>query len=55
MGKPLSEILKKVGITVEDFDKICEKFTNKKIFKVSQDNKLIKDDNENLIKVKYDN
>lgn len=31
LGKPLAEILKPLGLTVSEFDKICDKFTNRKI------------------------
>ena len=37
-----------------DFDKICDDFTNKKIFKVNQAGDLIKDDNGSLIKNNYE-
>ncbi len=55
MGKSLKDILNRVNITVEEFNKICDKFTNKKIFKVNQANELIRDENGCLIKNKYDN
>jgi len=55
MGKPLEKILSRVNITIDEFNKICDKFTNKKIFKVNQANELIRDENSCLIKNKYDN
>ncbi len=55
LGKPLSEILKKINLSLDDFIKICDKFTNKKIFKCDQSGKLIKNDNGNLEKSNYDN
>ena len=37
------------------FIKICDNFTNKKIFKTDQGGKLIKDEYGSLVKIKYDN
>ena len=50
MGKNLKEILKKIDLSLEDFEKICDRFTNKKIFKCDQGGNLIKDEKGNLIK-----
>ena len=55
MGKSLKDILKKINVTESEFVKICDSFTNKKIFKTNNLNELIKDENNNLIKIKYDN
>ena len=49
LGKPLKEILDHIGISLERFNIICDKFTNKKIFKCDQSGNLIKDQNGNLI------
>lgn len=55
MGKPLKKILSKINISEDEFIKICDKFTNKKIFKTNQFKELVKDNENNLIKLKYDN
>ena len=55
LGKPLEEILKPLEITVEEFIKICDQFTNKKIFKRDSSGALIKDQHGNLTKINYDN
>ena len=55
LGKPLEEILKPLDITVEEFIKLCDKFTNKKIFKRDSSGSLLKDRDGNLIKINYDN
>lgn len=55
LGKPLEEILTPLDLTVEEFIKICDRFTNKKIFKVNAHNELIKDRHGNLTKLNYDN
>ncbi len=55
LGKPLEEILKPLEITVDEFIKICDQFTNKKIFKRDSSGALIKDQHGNLTKINYDN
>jgi len=50
LGKSLKEILDNIEISMKEFVNICDKFTNKKIFKCNQINELIKDDSGNLIK-----
>lgn len=51
LDKPLDEILKPLDLTVSEFTSICDKFTNKKIFKTDVHGKLVKDKYENLIKL----
>ncbi|GAM09651.1 hypothetical protein OR1_01931 [Geobacter sp. OR-1] len=55
LGKPLEQILEPLDLSVEEFVKICDRFTNKKIFKVNARNELIKDRHGNLTKINYDN
>jgi len=55
LGKSLEDILEPLGLTVDEFVKICDKFTNKKIFKRDSTGGLIKDNRGNLTKVNYDN
>lgn len=55
LGKSLSETLKPLHMSVDDFVKICDKFTNKKIFKRDSNGALIKDEDGNLTKINYDN
>ena len=49
LGKPLYEILKDINLGVDDFIKICDRFTNKSLFKCRQDGTLIKNDNGDLL------
>ena len=51
LGKPLSEILAPLDLTVEEFTKICDRFTNKKIFGLDNRGNLIKDKQGNLKKL----
>lgn len=55
LGKPLEKILEPLEMSVEDFIKVCDRFTNKKIFKVNARNELVRDRHGNLIKINYDN
>ena len=53
--KYLKEFLKAGEITEEEFHKICDKFTNKDLFKSDKNGNLIKDKDGNLEKIQYDN
>lgn len=55
LGKSLEDILAPLDMTVDEFINICDKFTNKKIFKRDGEGKLIKDRFGNLTKINYDN
>jgi N-acetyl sugar amidotransferase len=55
LGKSLKEILRPLDMTVDEFIKTCDKFTNKKVFKRDSSGALIKDRNGNLTKLNYDN
>jgi len=55
LGKPLEEILRPLDITLDEFIKLCDKFTNKKIFKRDSSGALIKNRDGNLTKINYDN
>lgn len=43
LGRPLAEILAEIGMTTDEFVAICDRFTNKKIFKSDAAGKLLKD------------
>jgi N-acetyl sugar amidotransferase len=55
LGKSLGDILAPLDMTVDEFIKICDKFTNKKIFKKDASGALLKDKHGNLEKLNYDN
>jgi hypothetical protein len=55
LGKPLNEILAPLNMSVDEFIKVCDRFTNKKIFKRDSGGNLIKDNKGNLEKLNYDN
>lgn len=55
LDKPLEKILENIGMDIDEFVDICDKYTNKDIFMTDNKGKLIKDKNGNLKKKKYDN
>lgn len=55
LGKPLKDILEPLDLTIDEFIKVCDRFTNKKIFKRDASGALVKDKHGNLEKLNYDN
>lgn len=55
LGKSLEDILRPLDMTVDEFIRVCDKFTNKKIFKRDVSGALLKDRDGNLTKINYDN
>lgn len=49
LGVPISEVLSEIDMTQEEFVKVCDSFTNKKIFKTDSRGNLVKDKYGNLI------
>lgn len=55
LGCPLEAILKDIDMTLEEFIKVCNRFTNKKLFVCDSRGRLVKDKDGNLTKINYDN
>lgn len=55
LGKSLKDILRPLELTEDEFIRICDKFTNKKIFKRDVSGALLKDRDGNLTKINHDN
>jgi N-acetyl sugar amidotransferase len=55
LGKPLADILEPLDMGVDEFVRICDKFTNRRIFKRHADGSLVKDRHGNLEKLNDDN
>ncbi|MBF0589302.1 MAG: N-acetyl sugar amidotransferase [Magnetococcales bacterium] len=55
LGKPIEAILEPLDMTLDQFIKVCDRFTNKKIFKTNARGQLIKDRRGNLTKINDDN
>jgi hypothetical protein len=50
LGKPLEEIIAEINVSSSEFEKICDEFTNKEIFKTNNNGDLIKDKDQRLLK-----
>lgn len=55
LDKPLDQILDRIELSIEEFDKICDRFTNFKLFEKDSRGALIRDGSKNLTKINYDN
>ncbi|MCB2182807.1 MAG: N-acetyl sugar amidotransferase [Desulfobulbaceae bacterium] len=55
LGRHLEEILDPLDMTVEEFERICDRFTNKKLFMRDANGRLVKDKHGNLTKINDDN
>ncbi len=55
LGKSLKDILEPLDMSIDEFTKVCDRFTNKKIFMRDSSGALIKDKHGNLEKLNYDN
>jgi N-acetyl sugar amidotransferase len=55
LGKSLQDILEPLDIGIDEFIRICDRFTNKKLFRTDKRGELIKDRHGNLTKLNYDN
>jgi N-acetyl sugar amidotransferase len=53
--KNLDAFLKDADLTWDEFLKVCEKFTNKSLFKTDKNGNLIRDKNGDIEKLYYDN
>ncbi len=55
LGKSLADILEPIGVSVDEFVEICDRFTNTSLFEKDSNGNLIRDRNGNLTKINYDN
>ena len=55
LGMKLEEVLSYIDMTMDEFKKNCDKFTNKSIFQLDDDGNLLRDNEENIMKNNYDN
>jgi hypothetical protein len=55
LNKPLAQILNRIDVSIEEFDAICDQFTNRDLFLKDKNGKLIRDSTNSLIKVNYEN
>jgi N-acetyl sugar amidotransferase len=55
LGTPIESVLDEIDMTLEEFIRICDRFTNRKLFKCEAQGELVKDRHGNLTKINYDN
>ena len=55
LGVPIEKILEEIDMSIDQFIKICDDFTNKKLFLCDAKGNLVKDKKGNLTKINYDN
>ncbi len=55
LGYPIDIILKEIKLSLDEFIRVCDRFTNKKLFVCDSRGNLVKDADGNLTKVNYDN
>lgn len=55
LGMRLEDMLKSIDLTLDDFNRICDRFTNRRIFVTDGNGQLTRDRDNNLTKINYDN
>lgn len=55
LGVPLEQVLDEIGLTLEEFIAVCDRFTNKKLFLTDRHGDLIRDARGNLTRYNDDN
>jgi|TARA_B100000315_G_scaffold169759_1_gene158331 N-acetyl sugar amidotransferase len=55
LGCPLDTLLDEMDLSLDEFIKVCDRFTNKKLFVCDSKGNLVKDNKGNLRKINYDN
>jgi N-acetyl sugar amidotransferase len=55
LGKPIAEILDEIDMTLDEFQRVCDRFTNKRLFVCDNAGRPERDKHGNLTKVNYDN
>lgn len=55
LGENIEQTLSPLNLTLDEFHKICDRFTNKKIFKKDSNGELLRTNDHSLVKINYDN
>ena len=55
LGVSIEQTLQQIGLTLNEFIRICDRFTNKKLFEHDSRGNLVKDKDGNLTKINDDN
>jgi N-acetyl sugar amidotransferase len=49
LGRPIEQILAEIGMSLDEFNSICDRFTNKRLFRLDNRGKPVRDADGNLI------
>lgn len=55
LGKPIVAILEKIGLEIQEFNLLCDKFTNSELFIKDSSGQYLRNLDGSPIKIKYDN
>ena len=55
LGKYLIEILSEIDISIPEFDEICNRFTNRALFKKDEMGEILRNKDNTPVKINYDN
>lgn len=55
LGRKIEEILEEIDMSLDEFVSLCDRYTNRNIFKCDEEGRLVKDRFGNLEKLNYDN
>ena len=55
LGKPLEEILSCIDVDLEEFKRLCDRFTNRRLFVRDEAGELVRSADGSLTKISYDN
>lgn len=55
LDEPLESLLKSIDVSMDDFAKVCDRFTNRALFKTTRSGELLRDSVGNLTKINDDN
>ncbi len=55
LGEPLTTMLDQIDVSLDEFQAICDRFTNRRLFKTTRDGELVRDRHGNLSRVNSDN
>ena len=55
LGRRLEEILGEIDMDLAEFQRVCDRFTNRRLFVCDNSGRLVKDKHGNLVKTNYDN
>lgn len=55
LGRQLSDILEEIDMTIDEFVEVCDRFTNRKLFRTNNRGELTKSSDGSLSKINYDN